>query len=52
MLPELKPGVQNLHMPLGASHYVSGLEVVGCKLELADAACVVAHAQQGATTSN
>jgi len=35
-----------------AGHYVSGLIVASCKLELADAAGLAAHAQQGATTSN
>ncbi len=29
------------------SHFVGELEVAGCKLELADAAGVDAHAQQG-----
>ncbi len=53
MLPELKPAVEFAYAFDGwASHYVSGLGVAGCKLELADAAGVAAHAQQGATTSN
>ena len=47
MLLELKPDVQNLHMPLGASHYVTGSGGLQ-----AGGAGVAAHAVHGATTSN